>query len=78
MILPEGWKTEEQNPSHDKSHNISTIDEVKDKMILSTAGEKRKRHVDAAKEFRFKKKGKLSTREIKELGDPERCHNLLG
>ena len=36
-------------------------------MILSTVGEQKKRHVDAAKEFRFKRKGKLSTREIIEL-----------
>ena len=28
-------------------------------MILSTVGEQKKRHVDAAKEFRFKQKGKL-------------------
>ena len=67
MMLPDGWKTEDQNPAHDGSYNISTTVQVKDKMILSTTGGKRKIHLETAQEFRFKKKGKLSTREIQEL-----------
>ena len=48
MMLPDGWKSKQQN---DRSRNISTTTEGKDKIILS----------------KFKKRGVLNTREMKEL-----------